>query len=513
MMKIKSIFSALTIVIVLLTVASCSYRRKVTAENIQLDPIYSSNMVFKEGDSLRVSGYCNANGTLAIKLQDGLQFVDADNAGRWTVKFPPFKYDGIFSITIEGINEQIILDNLVTGELWVVAGDLWLENSLKTLESKTNLTGRGDNQDVRIYSPGSLINNPAGNRVSWQVHQISGISLKEIYPSLLGDELALLKNKAIGIINLAHVGTAIRDFDAGEREQAGEAIDGYDIDSLWRAYYAGQQSYKRLADSSFRGLDRDVLDRRYDDWEWSETEFPLITGKRWYMKNRILWLRKKIYIAEKYKTSDFTIEMGTLRGQFNFYFNGAQVAAFKGESSDYKLTIPDSLVKTWTNLFTIRMVAGDSLSGLYNETPMVYNADSSYRMQITENWRIRTYYEPALPTVQKNSYLWPRVFENYFLKFKGFAANGLIFAGSVHQYAQTNEELITSGIASIQELIKSDNYYLYLIPRPTYIEQNFNGDYYNTIRNNQLAAAANRAMENYKYPGYYARRQLSELFC
>lgn len=84
------------------------------------------------------------------------------------------------------------------------------------------------------------------------------------------------------------------------------------------------------------------------------------------------------------------------------------------------------------------------------------------------------------------------MFENYFLKFKGFAANGLIFAGSVHQYAQTNEELITSGIASIQELIKSDNYYLYLIPRPTYIEQNFNGDYYNTIRNNQLAAAANR---------------------
>ena len=78
-------------------------------------------------------------------------------------------------------------------------------------------------------------------------------------------------------------------------------------------------------------------------------------------------MRKKIFISEKYITSDFIIDLGTVRGQFDFYFNGTHIENFKGESIHYKLRIPDTLIKIWTNLLTVRMVAGDSLSGFYSE--------------------------------------------------------------------------------------------------------------------------------------------------
>ena len=490
-MKIfRSPVTMLVFIALMVVSFSCSYKKKITATNIRLDPVYGSNMVFKRGDSIIIKGVSNVNGVLAVKLQDGLKHINADEKGRWAAKFPPFDYDGAFSISVEGLDQVIELNNLITGRVWVVIGDNWLRDTPENIYNKTAIEGRGANEKLRIYTPPSLYSEGKTSNGEWKILNVGKKNYREIFSGILGDELSTLNNEPIGIINLSCAGTSMRDFSGKERELVNSVYNAAERDSILDEYFKNQLSYQRLADSSFKGLGRDVLNRLYDDWDWTDVEFPLITKKRWYLKNRIVWLRKKIFIAGKYITSDFTIELGTLRGQFDFYFNGTHIANFKGESSNYKLQISDTLVKVWTNLLTIRMVAGDSLSGLYSKTPRVINADSSYRTQIAEDWTIRTYYEPKLPKINRNALLWPQVYSKYVFPLNGLRVNSVLLTGSVHQYANLNSNILSAALDQLSTSFVSQKNYMFLIPLPEYVDAMVNSNYYNTIRNIQMVSAA-----------------------
>jgi hypothetical protein len=485
----------LFILSLLVFATSCSYKKKITATNLSLDPLYGSNMLFMQGDSIIIKGTCSSNGVLAIKLQDGVVMVNADDNGNWKAKFPPIDYKGIFAISVEGKDKVIELDNLISGQLWVVIGDTWLKDSREYIEGKTSIKSRGSNKNVRIYTPPSLFNNSIAKKSGWKELIVSEKTYNEVFAGILGSDLAAFYEQPIGIINLASVGTSMRNFVDDERKLASSRYNQSDIDSLWNEYFTIQDRYNYLADSSFKGIERDVLDRYYDDWDWSDTEFPIITSKRWYLKNTIAWLRKRIFIAEKYITSDFTIEIGMLRGQYDFYFNGTHIERFKGEQNNFKLEIPDSLIKVWSNLLTIRMVAGDSLSGFYSEIPKVYNADSTYRMQIAKDWTIRTYYEPKLPEIKKNSLLWPFVYEKNIVPLKGMNVNAVVLTGSVHQYANVSESLLIESLATLNSCFNSKRNYLYLIPQPNCVDAQENSICYSLIRNTQLVAAAKNNWE------------------
>ena len=463
---------------------SCSYKRDVTARNIVLDVHYSSNMVFKDGDSLQISGYADPNGTLAIKINTGLKLIDSDEDGRWVARFPPIDYKGPFSIIIEGEKQQIELENVIMGKVWVVFGDTWIRDTPENIFKKNTTSYHGSNELVRVYTPESLFNKNENSNPGWEELNTKRKEKRELFAGLLGDALANMYNEPVGIINLAYPGTDMQDFVQDNFGLSSEVRD-----SIWNEYFNLQERYNRLADSSFRGLERDVLDRLYDDWEWSDVSFPLVTRQSWFLRNRIVWLRKKIFVASKFITSDFTLELGTLRGQYDFYFNGNHLDRFTGESRNYTLQIPDSLVKVWTNLITVRFVAGDSLSGLYNENPRIHNADSSYMQTINEDWVIRTYYEPMLPKVKRNPTVMPEVYEIYLKPLTGLSVNGMVLTGSEHQYLNTEVNTLSEALRIIHSSIEAEQRYMFLQTKPSFIEDRYNGRLYNSIRNAQLEAA------------------------
>jgi hypothetical protein len=484
----SNFLSALLIAFVL---SSCSYKHKITAENIILDPIYSSNMVFKRGDTIAISGSCNPGGVLAVKLQDGLKYVTADDQGRWLAVFPPMSFKGAYIISFEGVNQFIELKNLINGKVVVVVGDSWLQYLPKEISEKELIKGIGSNKKVRIYSPG-LIEGNHDSHTEWKEQDISAKYLKDHFAAYLGEKIAFHTSEPVGIVNLAYPGTSLLNFTDSGRKTINEEYPSVVRDSIWKEYFDNLNNYRNLADSSYRGMEKEVLNRLYDDWEWSEVDFPLITARRRYMKNKIVWLRKKVFITSKHITSPFKLNLGPIRGEFDVYFNGTRVEQFSGESEEFNITIPDSLVKVWANLITIRMVCGDSLSGLYSEKPEISNSNSSFSSNIKNGWRIRAYYEPALPSVYKPVYLWPEVYENYLKLTKGIEADLLILTGGVHQYSRMNEDLLFEALGTFENYVNSDKNFLFLLHKPGSVEAWSNSNYFNNVRNMQLLSAAER---------------------
>ncbi len=477
-----TLFKVLYLFLFLTILVSCSYNKKLTAVDIELPAHITSNMVFNYGDSIRLEGICNPEGVLAVRLNNDVKRVKADKSGKWKVNLPAIDYKGEFSIHIEGKKKTLTLDHLQMGDVWVIIGDTWLTESAEHLLNQNVEGVRMPTNRVKIYTPSSLIKKN-DDLVEWQPLNTNLGEYREQFAQIIGDELSHISNRPIGIINLSWPGT---DFHSVSFQ---DTIEAETRDSLWNDYFLRQKKYVYLADSSFNGLEKGVLGRYEDDWDWRETSFPVITSKNWYLKNRIVWFRKKINIAEKYITSDYILHLGSISGQFDVYFNGVHLEKLKGEKQDYSLTIPDTLIKVWTNMLTIRMVAGDMSSGMFSESPTFYNADSSYFSNIAEKWLIRNYYEPPLPSIDRPDQLTPLVFDKYISLFSHYNVKGVMVAGGVNQYKNANSAEIENGLNLINTAFKSDKKYMFILSAPGYFEALNPDSEYQISRTNQLRAA------------------------
>lgn len=461
------------IFLIVLTVicTSCSYKRSLTARNIELLPYYASNMVFERDKPIVIKGRCDAGGVLGVRIEKLFKRVIADKNGYWEVSFEPVDYKGPFNIYIEGAEESVKLNNIVAGKLWILIGDSWMENDLESTE--LNLYSGLSNNRVRYFQPalgGIRIMVPEN---CWKTVLPGNIKMYEALSRILGDDFADNEPLAIGIINLSLPGINFIEFSDSIPERF-TIPENVNIDSIWHQYYSEIQTQRRIADSSFRGIERGVLDLHDDDSDWGEIDFPVVTGTRWYLKNRVIWLRKKFYVSEKYKTGKFKIDFGRLRGDFDFYINGSRIDRFKGETENFSFVIPDTLIRTWTNLITVRMVTSDTLSGFYSGNVTVVNEDSTFYRNIAKDWKFRTYFEPQIPEVKRTDYIFPHLKEQLLPLIRISGADGVIVAGSYNMFRYVSEKQIESGLKFLDMNFKPENKYLCLLPAQSYVDSLLN---------------------------------------
>ncbi|MBN1118394.1 MAG: hypothetical protein JXA77_14380 [Bacteroidales bacterium] len=453
---------------VFLLASACSYKKNLTAENIKLLPYYGSNMVFQQGKPIIIKGKSGANEVVGVRIENILKTANSDLNGNWEITFPPIDYKGNFNVYVEGKSEQLALKNVAVGKLIVLIGDSWLEDSKESfLQESYKSTSK---PDIRYLQPENIRGLNADKKIRWKTLSPGNIKLYEQYVYQLGEELSENIEIPLGIINFCIPGYHFEDLLNATDSLNDNSITETEYDSLLNDFYTQEEVYNKIADSSFKGIERGVLDSRTDDFEWSELNFPASFGQRWYLKDRIVWLRKNFYVSSKYLTGNFTAYLGTLRGDFIFYLNGQQINSFSGEASDYNLELPDSLLKVWSNLLTIRMVTGDSLSGIYDDNQLVYNSDSGYKYSINSGWKFRTYYEPALPVIRRENNIYPRARENLFKYFDPETADVLIVLGGYSMYAGLNEAQISEGLSFINKAFEPEKSYLYLLPQISYVD-------------------------------------------
>ncbi len=471
-----------------LFIASCSYKEKLTAENIELSPYYSSDMVFQENKPIMLSGRCTHNGVLAVRIESAMKLVKADADGNWDVSFPPVNYKSPFTIYIEGTDEEIKLENVVTGKVWVVVGDGWLSNDWENIYKdiqEVNIAGQ-----VRYCQPIVDFAGISLKRRAWKSLNSGKIKKNEQFARILGEELYHNSGTPVGLVNLIVPGTDFINFTEDIPKQY-LFPDEEARDSAWMEYYDSKNKEQKIADSSFNGIERGVLDLRYDDSDWGKIDFPVITGDKWFLKDKIIWFRKKIVVSDKYRTGDFLIDFGTIRGDFIFYLNGDKVGEAKGEHRHYSLIVPDSLIRIWSNLITVRMVTSDSLSGFFTADMNVRNEDSTYKTGINEKWAYRANFEPQLPVTKCPEWLYPGIREEILPRIEIRETEGIIVAGGYSMFKHCNKRNIESGLELFKNYFHPQKKILYLLDRPGYADSlKYNNVYIHKVGEQLEAAAA-----------------------
>jgi sialate O-acetylesterase len=392
--------SLLITVITGLILTSCSYKRKITAENISLSPLFSSGMVLQTSPKTIINGKADAGGILAIKIDEYVKLAKADEQGYWQIRFPEIIMNEPFSITFEASDTLITFNNVHAGKIYIIAGD---PNTSALTPPENRNRNPLSTQRIRIFIPPLKGKNVPQRQFSagkwYPLTEV--LNFDKTAEAVFALQNILPKSESpIGIIDLTWPGSQVDSWIpvSGILSDNGRILTNEYLDSVFilNAEISGQ--IQAMKDTCYAGIKKGAAKIWYNDESWKSTELPVILGnKDDYNKRRIAYLRKKIYIPADYLTSNFYINLEYIYGDARFYFNETRVDPIVREDGKKQLIIADTLLRVWSNELTVRFICNDSLAGFYGTNYVCYNTDSSYLRPINKDWKYNFNLEEEFP--------------------------------------------------------------------------------------------------------------------
>ena len=152
-MKIKKLFFLLAII-------SC-WSLTGFAE-IKLPSTIGSNMVIQRESTFKLWGWANPDQQLLIKAtwtSEGMLSTTADKSGRWEIDIPTGAAGGPYGIRITGGKDDLIVDNIMLGDVWICSGQSNMEFTINMfggwgryyLKEKKELTD-SKYQNIRLFT-------------------------------------------------------------------------------------------------------------------------------------------------------------------------------------------------------------------------------------------------------------------------------------------------------------------------------------------------------------------------
>ena len=105
---------------------------QVVAQSLTLGPIFSDNMILQQGQPLPVWGKAAPKTKVTVTFGKFKANAVPDGKGHWQAMLPSQKasFEGCV-FTVKAGKQQLTLDNVVVGEVWVAAGQSNMEYTMK----------------------------------------------------------------------------------------------------------------------------------------------------------------------------------------------------------------------------------------------------------------------------------------------------------------------------------------------------------------------------------------------
>ncbi len=91
---------------------------------MKLSPIFSNHMVLQRNKPIRIWG--EGNGEITVTFKNQTQTAVAED-GKWTVTLSPEAAGGPFELTVCDLKEEIVLSDVMIGDVWLAAGQSNME--------------------------------------------------------------------------------------------------------------------------------------------------------------------------------------------------------------------------------------------------------------------------------------------------------------------------------------------------------------------------------------------------
>lgn len=180
--------------------------------NVTLPNLFSDNMVLQRNTEVIIWGWADPQEEVVITPSWNHQEykIKTSNQAKWEIKIPTPKEGGPYTISIKGYN-QIVLKNILIGEVWICSGQSNMEMSANWgIENGEEAVKNAANSNIRFFSIPKLTATAPQNNVTGSWKEFTPETMKNFsatgyfFAKRLQEEL---KNVPIGLISSSWGGT------------------------------------------------------------------------------------------------------------------------------------------------------------------------------------------------------------------------------------------------------------------------------------------------------------------
>ncbi len=176
---------------------------------LNLDPIFTDNMVLQREMPVRIYGDSAPGLEVTVTFRDTSRSSRAGSNGEFVVELPAFPAGGPFQLQVSSGKRQIVLDNVMVGEVWLCSGQSNMHWTVAKSTDAANVLKAPANPQLRLCRmPFRSLSAPAAlSSIAWQVCQPGTVDDFSAVAYHFGERLQKDLQVPVGLIQASFGGT------------------------------------------------------------------------------------------------------------------------------------------------------------------------------------------------------------------------------------------------------------------------------------------------------------------
>lgn len=375
--------------------------------------LYSNNMILQRNKENLIYGAAEPNETVLVSVINGSNEAEwkgqcnADTNGAWEVIIAPRKEGGPYIISVKGNKDEITINNVLFGDVYVLGGQSNMELTIGMIPDANKETlAMANEPDIRMFpvpheydfseSPRILNQidwNPAtpeyiaefsaiGYYFAKEKQKKDGIPVGLIQTAVGGAPVEALMSKDNILKQAQIIRDTIKPEGGCHHDKHRGCIFCYEklfdkVSDLNYPKKTVEEDLKRAAKwhDDIDKADKGLIDEWFSyEWENDEAEckynapgfFVNTKYENWF---GTLWLQKTFYVSEKHAGKEALLSLGTLVDFDTTYVNGTFVGHTDYRYPQRRYTVPAGVIKPGRNTVTVRLGMDGNIGGFLPDMP------------------------------------------------------------------------------------------------------------------------------------------------
>lgn len=397
----RKIFS--TICFVLFSISS------IASQELSLCNLFSDHMILQRNSEVAIWGEAKVHAKVTINTSWGVaKEITADQNGQWSAKLPTQESGTSHDITISSIDQEIHINDVLFGEVWLASGQSNMEMPLKgwpptdLIKDSEKEIQQADYPMIRMITvKRNLSTKPLSSfEGSWKVCAPENAGTFSASAYFFAKALHEKLQIPIGIIHSSWGGTPAESWlsqknlrTLNDFNESLDHIDIYNRDEV--KIKAWRNQFRRIELSEiddWSDLQFDAMQASsqiYDDSEWASMELPGIWENDALAKfDGVVWFRKQFELESI--DGDLTLSLGTIDDVDLSFVNGHKIGSENLYNKKRVYTIPDGYLQLGTNTISVRVIDTGGGGGFYGAPELLYISDGEgNKISLANEWKYR----------------------------------------------------------------------------------------------------------------------------
>ncbi len=376
----------------------------LSSQAISIAKIFGDHAVLQRDIDIPIWGWANPGERISITFLNNVYKVRTNKKGRWEIKLPPTSFGGPYQIKVQGKKEQIILEDIYIGDVWVCSGQSNMEFQLSgSLHGETE-TGKAKDLLIRHFKiPNSAADFPADKliRGSWETGNPESVAsftavgyyfakfIREKHPEI-----------PIGLINNSWGGSKIEPFmSAASFNKTQEEILSFIKAQEEKSMVEQRKRLSYLGDIPQK--DEGMINDKaiwaasdLDDSHWKQMSLPTTWEKAGLPSlDGVVWFRKQFNLNDINQEDSTQLVLGRIDDNAEIWVNGKRIDNMFKRAYSYSdlrsYTLSNQLFKKGMNQITIRVTDTGGGGGVAGEVTELFIDTGNEKIGLNGHWKYK----------------------------------------------------------------------------------------------------------------------------